>query len=227
MDGKQECDYIVKDGVRYKKHGVCSKLFGYSFRDAWYPVAEDDPERFLYLTLFTGILGGHRFYAGEYGKGIAYLLTCGGFGIFYVSDVFNILTENYQITQVSYMENPDGSLSKRRLRIYLDRVGKGLAAKRFAFLLSACIGFCSMRFGYTRLLVWIDRGIEAMAEDIVAGSGYSGNLLEEDGSYDDDFYERTGGHAKDMSEEDNFRMNIEDWNGSLSDGDSGIREGGF
>ena len=165
LTGQDNAAFTGEDGIRYRRHGVRSKVFGYSFKDAYYPVAEDDPERFLYRALFSGILGGHRFYTGEYGKGVVYLLTCGGFGVFYAADIFNILTENYEITQVSYIENPGGCLSKRKLRIYLDKVKRGIVWKAVIFLLAAGIGFCSMRFGYMRLLVRMDRSIQTIAEE--------------------------------------------------------------
>ena len=178
-------DYIGEDGIRYRKHGVRSRLFQYSFKDAWYPVAEDDAERFLLRTLLTGIFGGHKFYAGEYGKGLLYLLTCGGFGVFYVSDVFNILTENYEITQVSYTENPDGSLARRKLRIYLDRIRRGVIWKAGVFLLAVLIGFGSMRFGYTRLLVRADQGLKRMAEEYSEHMGKENDLSVLSSLYED------------------------------------------
>ena len=42
------------------------------------------------LWLFTGGLGGHRYYLGDIGMGIAMTLTLGGFGIWSLIDVFFI-----------------------------------------------------------------------------------------------------------------------------------------
>ncbi len=163
--------YTDSNGIRYRKHGVRSRLFGYSYRDAYYPVAEDDPKRFLYVTLFLGIFGGHKFMAGEYGKGILYLLTCGGFGVFYVCDVLNILTENYCITQVNYMEEPDGGLVRRKLRIYLDGVRMSLGRKGLVLGLAIILGVCSMKYGYMRAVLWLDRRIEETANMYVRDYG--------------------------------------------------------
>lgn len=169
--------YVGKDGIRYRKHGVRSRLFGYSFRDAYYPVAEDDPKRFLYVTLFLGIFGGHKFMSGEYGKGLLYLLTCGGFGVFYVCDVLNILTENYCISQVNYSEEPDGRLIRRKLRIYLDKVRMSVIGKLGCFAVAVLIGVGSMKLGYTRFLLWMDHRIEAAANAYVMDYGKGMDLV--------------------------------------------------
>jgi TM2 domain-containing membrane protein YozV len=42
------------------------------------------------LWWFTGVFGGHRFYAGDTGMGIGMLLTFGGLGIWALIDVFFI-----------------------------------------------------------------------------------------------------------------------------------------
>ncbi|MEK4671115.1 restriction endonuclease [Niallia sp. FSL R7-0271] len=47
------------------------------------------------LWLFLGLLGGHRFYMGDYGKGVAMALTCGGFMFWWASDFFSISRRVY------------------------------------------------------------------------------------------------------------------------------------
>lgn len=42
------------------------------------------------LWLFTGAIGGHRYYLGDIGKGIAMTLTLGGLGIWALIDAFFI-----------------------------------------------------------------------------------------------------------------------------------------
>lgn len=42
------------------------------------------------LWFFLGAFGGHRFYAGNIGMGVAMLLTLGGLGVWALIDVFFI-----------------------------------------------------------------------------------------------------------------------------------------
>lgn len=42
------------------------------------------------LCLFLGVLGFHRFYVGKAGTGLLLLITCGGFGIWWIIDLIMI-----------------------------------------------------------------------------------------------------------------------------------------
>ena len=42
------------------------------------------------LWLFTGGIGGHRYYLGDVGMGVAMTLTLGGFGVWTLVDAFFI-----------------------------------------------------------------------------------------------------------------------------------------
>ena len=49
----------------------------------------------LLLSIFLGGLGGHRFYVGKIGTGIAMLLTLGGLGVWYIIDFVMIVTGKF------------------------------------------------------------------------------------------------------------------------------------
>ncbi len=50
----------------------------------------------LLLCIFLGIIGGHRFYTGYTGIGFLQLITLGGFGIWWLTDLISILTDSYK-----------------------------------------------------------------------------------------------------------------------------------
>ncbi|MDY5813950.1 MAG: TM2 domain-containing protein [Bacteroides sp.] len=50
-----------------------------------------DPTTALLISVFAGSLGIDRFYIGDTGLGIGKLLTCGGFGIWALVDLFLIM----------------------------------------------------------------------------------------------------------------------------------------
>jgi len=140
---------VIIDGIKYERHTVKSRVLGYPLGEQYYPVAEDNPERFLLIAFLGGIFGIHRFITGEWGKAIFYLLTCGGFGVFYCFDILSILLGTYFIRQVEY-EEENGRIDKRVTIVYLDKISKD--KKKYAiaaFVLSAVISF----FAYSRIYI--------------------------------------------------------------------------
>lgn len=49
----------------------------------------------LILCILLSALGIHRFYVGKVGTGIVYLLTLGGFGIWWIVDLIKIATGKF------------------------------------------------------------------------------------------------------------------------------------
>jgi len=49
----------------------------------------------LLLALITGLIGGHRFYAGKVGTGILFLFTGGLLGIGCIVDIFTVVFGNF------------------------------------------------------------------------------------------------------------------------------------
>ena len=59
----------------------------------------------LILSIFLGELGIDRFYLGYIGLGILKLITCGGFGIWYIIDIILIATGKLKPKDGSEYEN--------------------------------------------------------------------------------------------------------------------------
>jgi len=57
----------------------------------WSPVSRKSFLITWLLTLFVGFLGIDRFYLGKVGTGLLKLVTCGGFGLWYLVDLFLVL----------------------------------------------------------------------------------------------------------------------------------------
>lgn len=173
LDDKTE--YVDENGVKYRKHYATSANGLWVSSEQWYPVADDDPVRFFFLTLFGGIFGLHKFKTKEYLKGLFYLLTCGGFGIFYVMDVISIATGNYFVTQVSYSDNGN-QMEKYKQKIYLDRLPK-LSYKLSGIVSSVAIAYVAYVLVYIPILSFIGSGaIDTVLEkgnEMVETSDYS------------------------------------------------------
>ncbi len=110
---------IYKNGIKYAKHPILK--FGMIVGENYFPVSDEDPFKFLLLTVFGGIIGLHRFKAGEIVKGIGYIISCGCFGAGYLVDIYSILTGTYHIESSIYHDDEDG-YRQEKLRIYVDEL---------------------------------------------------------------------------------------------------------
>ena len=58
----------------------------------------------LLLSIFVGMLGVDRFYLGHTGTGILKVLSVGGFGIWFLLDIFLIATEQMKDSEGNLVE---------------------------------------------------------------------------------------------------------------------------
>lgn len=96
----------------------------YEIGEAYFPCMSADGDSFFSIALSTGLLGGHKFYTGNYFQGILYLFTFGLLGVGYILDLVMILTGSY-----SYMSSSitrDGATKIRTYSMPLDNKKKAL-----------------------------------------------------------------------------------------------------
>ena len=96
----------------------------YEIGEAYFPCMSADGDSFFSIALSTGLLGGHKFYTGNYFQGILYLFTFGLLGVGYILDLVMILTGSY-----SYMSSSitrDGATKVRTYSMPLDNKKKAL-----------------------------------------------------------------------------------------------------
>ena len=146
-----EDSYYYENGVRYEKHTIHSGLLGVFSGEAWYPVAEDDADRFFLLTLFGGLFGLHKFKSGQIPAGILYFLTFGGLGVLYITDLLSLLLGTYHLKQTVYTEVEQGQLQKRIRRIYMGKPGR-VFWKLMITVIAALFTYFAVRYGYIRYI---------------------------------------------------------------------------
>lgn len=92
--GFQDLQMMVRTGQVKGDTMLRKESGGYWFPAKELPGLFSDKEWLvaLLLSIFIGWLGVDRFYVGQTGLGIVKLLTCGGFGIWYLIDVILFAT---------------------------------------------------------------------------------------------------------------------------------------
>ena len=119
----------------------------YEIGEAYFHCMSADGDSFFTIALSTGILGGHKFYTGNYLQGILYALTFGLLGFGYILDLVMILTDGY-----SYMSNSitrDGATKVRTFSQPLENKKKALISTLVAAV--GCI--VVVKFMYWPLVV--------------------------------------------------------------------------
>ena len=66
-----------------------------------------DPTMLLYLSAFAGFQGMDRFYLGQVGLGVAKLLTFGGFGLWWIFDLYLVLKGEMQDAEGRPIQSSD------------------------------------------------------------------------------------------------------------------------
>lgn len=161
--------YIEENGIKYRKGYAKTGLFGYAYNEYYYPVADDDPTRFLILTILLGWLGVHKYITGEYAQGLLYTLTFGGFGFFYVFDVISICTGNYYVLQTEYIET-DGGVDKQKCRIYLDKIPSKRAAL-LGVIISILLSFAALT-AYVRVMETVGQSTSSVTTSTFENMDY-------------------------------------------------------
>ncbi|WP_033154963.1 TM2 domain-containing protein [Pseudobutyrivibrio ruminis] len=96
----------------------------YEIGEAYFPCMTADGDSFFTIALSTGLLGGHKFYTGNYLQGILYALTFGLLGVGYLLDLIMILTGSYSYLSSSITR--DGATKVRTYSMPLENKKKAL-----------------------------------------------------------------------------------------------------
>ena len=142
--------YIYKNDMKYVRHPITK--FGMIVDEAYFPVSNEDPWKFMLLILLGGIFGLHKFKTHEFLKGFGYMLTCGCFVAGYLVDIVAVLTGTYSVTQVMYYEN-NNHYSNEKIRIYVDELDKKHKLIGLLFIpLGLCFAYAAFKMLYQPLL---------------------------------------------------------------------------
>lgn len=110
---------IDENGREYVKRPVYKKYINLSSDDAYFRCSDEDAERTFFITLIFGIIGIHHLLRGDYPMFFLYILTGGGFGVLYVSDVLSIILGHYSYFETVYTEDEYEELIRRKEKVYL------------------------------------------------------------------------------------------------------------
>ena len=89
----------------------------------FYPMSEHDPDRIMYLALFGGILGLHRFALGKWFSGLLYALTGALIGFGWLLDIMQLTTGTMQDGESRLLAPPE----RIGVLLYLAGLASGIA----------------------------------------------------------------------------------------------------
>lgn len=160
MRDRKENYRRTEDGtllVRKPAQGWQMGLSGDTERDLWYECSEKSADKRFLLMVAGGWFGLHKFMEGKVLQGFFYLLTCGCFGVFYISDLIAMLGGGYCFKRVVY-EDEGKRLERKMHKIYYGPLENKKRAAGL-FLLSFVLLVISVQFIYQlvgqALLAWL------------------------------------------------------------------------
>ena len=168
---KKEDYRYTEDGVllvRKQEQGQAG-AFGLlpEYRELWFQCSEKNPDQQYLQMVLGGWFGLHKFLEGSLLQGLGYLLTCGCFGVFYLSDLLSMVCGNYCVKKVSYVDK-DGEVERRIQKIYYGQLQYKKRAA-FLFLLAVAMLVLAAWFVYqpigNRLIGWLAAAVSGQVTD--------------------------------------------------------------
>ena len=165
--GKSREYFTDSDGRLYTERPVVSKL-GVPMGRMVFRVSEKEPVPLLMAAIFGGCLGLHRFAVGEMRTGLWYAVSAGGFGVFEVTDILEILGGKFSYLETVYEER-NGEILRQQERLYVRRPALPAAWRIGAVVLGIGISlgmfFTVYRMGYQAVF----GGLGKLASQTMAG----------------------------------------------------------
>ncbi len=140
-------------------------------RELWFQCSEKNSDRHYLQMVLGGWFGLHKFLEGSLLQGIGYLLTCGCFGVFYLSDLLSMVCGNYCVKKVIYVDK-DGELERKIQKMYYRPLQH---RKRAILLLSVSVVVLVVAVSYLyrpigeTLIHWL---ADVVAKQVREGAGY-------------------------------------------------------
>lgn len=124
-------DISLEGGTGIMQFSLNTGLAG---EKVWYPVSDEDPDRYLLLTAFGGCLGFHKFATGRIGEGLFYFLTCGCLGVLPAIDIYLQMRGSAYYYVDDYETSGKMSRSRKRQKFYIKRPSNTLLAIVLVFV---------------------------------------------------------------------------------------------
>ena len=139
--------------------------------ELWFRCSEKNPDRQYVQMVLGGWFGLHKFLEGSFLHGIGYFLTCGCFGVFYLSDLLSMVCGNYCVKKVSYVDK-EGEVERRVQKIYYGPLQHG---KRAVLLLPVAVVVLVVAVSFVykpigeMVIHWM---ADVVAKQVREGAGY-------------------------------------------------------